>query len=403
MVRVYRYRLYPTRGQDAAMRETLERQRELYNAALQERRDAYKKCGVTITKGMQERQLKAVREDRPEYKVIHTHLLQDTIRRLDLAFQGFFRRVKEIKARRARGEKTTLKAGYPRFKGKGRYRSFTFKDVANRNGVRVVAGGQRVDLTGIGKVKAKLHRPYEGTVKQVSVTLDGDGHWYTTFSCVDVPPKPLSKTGMTVGVDVGLKHFATLSTGGQPISNPRPFVRAQKRLAAAHRKVARRVRQSGRRRKAVALLGKQSARVANVRRDFHHKVALDLVRRFDTIKVEDLNVLGLARGILAKHVLDAAWGSFFTILAGKAESAGREFLRVDPRGTSQDCSGCGKRVFKPLVVRVHICPFCGLVLDRDHNAALNIEQRPGYGRRRRDAQWHVSLIPRSPSLAPSSA
>lgn len=392
MLRVYRYRLYPTRAQDVTLRETLSRQRELYNAALQERRDAYRNHGLSISKGMQERQLKDVRVVRPEYKSIHTHLLQDTLHRLDKAFKAFFRRVKA-------GEE---KPGYPRYKGRGRYRTFTFKDVANRNGVRIVAGGQRVELTGIGRVKVKLHRPIAGTVKQVSVTLNGDGHWYVAFACVDVPADPLPVTGASVGVDVGLKTFATLSTG-EEIANPRPFVRAQKRLADAHRRVARRKKGSARRRKAVELLGRQSDRVARARRDFHHKEALKLVRRFDTIKVEDLNILGLAAGMLAKHVLDAAWGLFFTILASKAESAGRELHRVDPRGTSQECSRCGATARKALVVRIHICPECGLVLGRDHNAAINVEKRPGHGRRRRGEQWHVPLIPRSPSLTPSSA
>lgn len=178
---------------------------------------------------MQERQIKDVRVVRPEYKAIHTHLLQDTLHRLDKAYKAFFRRVQA-------GEE---KPGYPRFKGRGRYRTFTFKDVANRNGARIVANGQRVDLSGIGRVKVKLRRRVEGTVKQVSVTLGGDGHWYVAFACVDVPSKPLPSSGQSVGVDVGLKTFATLSTG-EEVANPRPFVRAQKRLANAHRRVARR-------------------------------------------------------------------------------------------------------------------------------------------------------------------
>src|SRR5690606_15294946 len=173
--------------------------------------------------------------------------------------------------------------------------------------------------------------------------LDGDGHWYACFCCDDVPAQPLPATGQSVGVDVGIKSFATLSSGEQ-IENPRYYERAQANLRRAQRCVARRKRGSNRRRKAVLLLRKQHDKIRRTRLDFHHKVALGLVRRFDVIAVEKLNIKGLARGMLAKQVQDAAWGGFVTILQGKAECAGREVWQVDPRGTSQRCSKCGTTV-----------------------------------------------------------
>jgi putative transposase len=382
------------------LRETLERLRELYNAALQERREAYRKQGITLSAYSQMAELCGVREVREDIKAIHTHLLQDAITRLDRAYRAFFRRCKS-------GETP----GFPRFKGKGRYRTFTFKDAKNRNGARLLAGGQRLELAGVGKLKIKLHRPMEGVLKQVSVTLDGDGHWYAAFACADVPEKPLPGTGKRTGIDVGITTFATLSNG-EEVPNPRPYEAAQRRLKRAQQRVARkRNKRTVRRRKAVALLGKQHATVERVRRDFHHKTALELVQRFDCIKVEDLNIRGLAAGMLAKQVHDAAWGQFIEILAGKAESAGRELIKVDPRGTSQECSRCGAVVRKSLAVRVHsslargtarfdACPECGLVLGRDHNAAIIVEKRPGHGRRGRIEQWLDPSIPRSPCLAP---
>ena len=363
MRRVYRYRLYPTRMQDAAMHETLERLRELYNAALQERRDAYRAAGKAPTCYEQQKSLIEVREVRPEYRAIHTHLLQDALTRLDRAYAAFFRRCKA-------GETP----GYPRFKGRGRYHTFTFKDAAHGNGAKVVAGGKRVRLAGIGNVKVKMHRPYEGRVKQIAVTLDGDGHWYVALSCDDVPPKPLPATDRSVGVDVGITTFAALSDGAL-VANPRPLEAARREVVRAQRRVARRTRGSRRRRKARVLLAKHHARVANARKDFHHKTARDLVRRYDRIAIEDLHVRGLAGGMLARPVHDAAWAQFATILAGKAESAGRELVRVDPRGTSQTCSACGCEVRKVLAVRVHACPHCGYVADRDLNAARNIHTR----------------------------
>ena len=385
MVRVYRYRIYPTRAQDAALRETLERLRELYNAALQHRRDAYRKRGEGVSAYGQMRELAGVREVRPEYAEIHTHLLQDALTRLDRAYRAFFRRVKA-------GETP----GFPRFKGRGRYRTFTFKDAANHNGVRLLAGGKRVKLAGIGNVKVKLHRPVGGRIKQASVSLDGDGHWYIAFACADVPARPLPPLDTSVGIDVGITTFAALSDGTM-VDNPRPYEMAQRSLATAQRRASRRKRGSKRRRKAVELLAKQSARVQRVRLDFHHKTAHAIVQRFGSIAVEDLNVKGLARMRLAKQVHDAGWAQFTTILANKAESAGREFYRVDPRGTSQECSGCQERVPKGLRVRVHACPHCGLVLDRDVNAAVNVQAR-GH-RVRGGASRKRPVESRSPFLA----
>lgn len=368
------------------MLEILERLRELYNAALEEWRDGYRKQGIRVTKKMQDHQLKELREVRPEYAGIHAHLLQDAITRLERARQAFFKRVKS-------GDKP----GYPRFRGKGRYRTFTFKDAANRKGVRFVAGGRRLYLHGVGNVRIRMHRPKQGTLKQVSVTLDGDGHWYAAMVCTDVPTKPLESTGESTGVDLGITTFATLSSG-EELDNPRPYVAAQRKLKNAQRAVSRkRNKRSQRRRKAVGLLAKRHAKVERVRRDFHHRTAKGLVKRFDSIAVEDLNIKGLAGGMLAKHVQDAGWAQFISILADKAECAGRELIKVDPRGTSQECSRCGALVPKALAVRIHACPECGLVIGRDHNSALVVQ---GRGRRLRGGLGSGRPVePRSPCLA----
>ena len=386
MLRVYRYRLYPTRAQEATLHETLVRLRELYNAALQERRDAYRKFGVSVGCAAQQKAIKFVREVRPEYGAIHSHLMQDALTRLDRAYSAFFRRVKA-------GEKP----GFPRFKGPGQYRTFTFKDAVNNNGVKLVAGGRRMRLAGVGKVKVRLHRPIEGRIKQVSVTFSGDGHWYVAFVCDQVPQKLLPPTGIDIGIDVGLKAFATFSDGSEAIPNPRHLDKAKRELTLASRRVSRRKRGSKRRRKAVRILARKHARVQRTRLDFHHKTALDIVRRADRIFAEDLNVKGLASGMLARSVHDAAWTQFLTTLASKAESAGREFYRVDPRGTTQTCSECGERVPKDLSVRTHACPHCGLVMDRDENAARNIV-RLGRSRRGGVADGPADE-PRSPLLA----
>jgi putative transposase len=385
VVKAFRYRLYPTRAQDAALRSTLERLRRLYNAALEERREAYRKQGVSVTRAQQEKALTEIKRAEADYADDHTHLLQDVTTRLDRAFQAFFRRCKA-------GENP----GYPRFKGRGRYHTFTFKDAAHGNGAKVVAGGQRVQLAGIGKVKFKLHRPLRGRLKTVSITLDSDGHWYAVFTCDRVPAELLPPTGAETGLDVGIASFATLADG-ETIDNPRPLEHAQQKLTKAQRRRARKRAGSNRRRKAARLEAKHHARVRNARKDFHHKTARALVRRFDRIVVEDLNVKGLAGGMLARPVHDAGWAQFLTILACKAESAGRDNPRVNPAGTSQTCSGCWAHVPKDLSVRVHQCPHCGLVLDRDANAARNLLR---LGRSlRREGAW----VPSTTREAPASA
>jgi len=361
VIRVYRFRLYPTRAQEAALGNTLTRLRWLYNAALEERREAYRRQGVSITKAMQERALTAIKRELPDYAPLHTHLLQDVITRLDRAFQAFFRRVKAGHA-----------PGFPRFKARDRFSTFTFKDAGKGNGAAVVAGGKRLRLHGIGNVKMKAHREMEGALKTIGVTLDSDGHWYALLTREGLP-KPLPPTGRGVGIDVGLASFLATSDGDL-VANPRPLEAARQKVVRAQRAVSRKRRGSRRRRKAVARLAKHHARVRNTRKDFHHKTARALVRRYDAISVEDLNIKGLARGMLARPIHDAAWAQFTTILSAKAEEAGRTLVRVDPRGTSQRCSGCDAEVPKDLSVRVHRCPHCGLTMGRDVNAARNIHR-----------------------------
>ena len=387
MVRVYRYLLRPSRAQAVAMYCLLELLRELYNAALQERRDAWVKQCQRVSAYGQMRQLIGIREDRPEFASIHVHLLQDAITRVDRAFAAFFRRCKTHDG----------KPGHPRFKGRGRYRTFTFKDASNRNGAALVSGGKRVRLAGIGNVRVRLHRPIEGRIKQVSVTLAGDGRWYVAFICDNVPAHPLPPTGHETGIDLGISCFVALSDG-EKVSNPRPMESAQFEIRQAQRRVSRRKRGSQRRRKAVAVLARKHAHVQAVRREFHRNLAANLCQRFDRIGIEDLNVLALSRGILAKQVQDAGWGQFTTILRAKAESAGREVVDVDAHGTSQECSACGRWVHKDLSVRIHQCP-CGYTADRDVNAARNVLQRMGRIRRGEVADVGLLNDPRSPCLA----
>jgi putative transposase len=358
--KTFKYKLNPTPEQERTLAFVLRRCRELYNAALQERRDAWQKCGVSVTVADQSIQLPAVKDVRPEYRDIHSQVLQDVLTRLDRAFQAFFRRVKN-------GETP----GYPRFQGANRYTSFTYKQFGNGaaldNGFLV--------LSKIGRLALRWSRPMEGTPKTVTISREAGG-WYVCFSCTDVPMRPLAPTGQETGIDLGLESFATLADG-QRIFNPGWYRKAERTLKTAQRRVSRRKKGSNRRGKAVTLLAKAHQKVRRQRQDFHHKTALALVRANDTIYHEDLQTANMLKNRhSAKSISDAGWSQFLSVLAFKAAYAGKRVVAVPPAYTSQRCAGpgCGAMVRKGLSVRWHACPECGASLHRDHNAAKNIER-----------------------------
>jgi putative transposase len=363
--------LRPTPAQARALEEILWRCRELYNAALEQRITAYQRRRVSVSRYEQEAELKEIRAEFPEYEAIHSHVLQDVLARLEKTYQAFFRRVQ-------RGEK----AGFPRFKGRNRFHSFSFKEYGN--GARLDNGF--LALSKIGRVSIHWSRPIEGTPKTVTISREADG-WYVAISCADVPMKPLPPTGKETGIDLGLESFATLATG-QRICTPAYYRKAEAYLRRCQRRVARRKKGSHRRWKAVVLLAKAHQHIARQRRDFHHKEAHKLVTQYDVIYHEDLRVANMVQNrSLAKSICDAGWSAFLTILTFKAASAGKRVVAIDPAFTSQRCSGpsCGIMVQKGLSVRWHLCPECGTSLHRDHNAALNIlrlgqeQSGPGYG------------------------
>jgi putative transposase len=357
--------------------------RTLYNTALEQRITAWQRCCVCLTRSQQEAKLKDVRAEFPEYAAIHSHVLQDVLARLDKTYQAFLRRM-------ANGEKP----GFPRFQGRERYHSFTYKEYGN--GARLDNGS--LVLSKIGRIAVHWSRPMNGTPKTVTISHEADG-WYVCFSCAEVPIEPLPRTGHETGIDVGLKVFL-ITADGDPTPNPRSYRTAERALKKAQRRVSRRKKGSKRRRKAVRVLAKRHPNVRRQRLDFHHKTALDLVRAYDTIYVEALQPANLCRrpapkpnengtyehngasrkAGLNKSIQDAGWRQFLSILAYKAACAGKRVDAVPPASTSQDCSGCGERMQISLSVRTHVCTNCGLILDRDENAARNIFWR---GRRLR--------------------
>jgi putative transposase len=264
--------------------------------------------------------------------------------------------------------------GFPRFRAAHRFNSLTYPQL----GFRVA--DRHLHVSKVGAVKIKLHRPIEGRIKTLTLKREA-GQWFACFSG-EVEPRPLPPSTESIGLDVGLTHFATLSDG-TAIANPRHARRAERQMRRAQRRIARRRTGSAGRREAVRLFQAAQAHVRRQRADMQHKLSRWLVDRYRLIAVEDLNIKGLTGGMLAKPVHDAAWSSFIDKLAYKAESAGRILAKVDPRGTSQLCL-CGAHVPKPLNQRWHQCPACGLSAARDHVSAQLILWR---GLRLQDATW----------------
>jgi putative transposase len=364
MRQTYKYRLHPTPIQAQALEAVLARCRALYNVALEQRKTWWQRGqGKSATYYQQKAELPDLKAACPDYAEVSAQVLQDVILRVERTFAVFFRRLRA-------GEK----AGYPRFQGAGRYHSFTYPQYG---GGAVLDGGV-LSLSKLGRIPIRLHRPLQGTPKTVTISREADG-WYACISCADVPAQPLPPTGQETGIDVGLKVFL-VTADRESVENPRHYRKAERALRKAQRRVVRRKQGSNRRRKAVALLKRKHQKIARQRRDFHHKAALALLRHYDVIYLEDLQVRNLVRNPrLAKSISDAGWAQFRTILSAKAAWAGRRVVAVPPAFTSQDCSGvlpdgspCPERVQKSLSIRTHVCPRCGLVLDRDANAASNI-------------------------------
>ena len=368
----YKFRLYPTSKQVQALSWTIDRCRELYNAALQERRDAYRMVGKSISYYDQAKQLAAIKQDRQEYQEIHSQVLQDVLRKVDKAFKAFVARCK-------RGDTP----GFPRYKGRNQFDSFTYPQVGF-----CLTHDNRITLSKIGSLKVKLHREIKGTIKTCTIKREGDA-WYVVFAC-EVEADALEANHKAVGIDLGLLHFATLSTG-ETIENPRHYRKAEKRLERLQQALSRKKRGSRRRRKAVKQVAKLHRKVSNQRRDFLHKQSRKLVNTYGTIVLEELQPVNMrkrpkpkqdengkylpngagAKGGLNKSIVDAGWGMFQQFCTYKAANAGRAMLFVNPNYTSQICSGCGQVRKKALSERWHSCE-CGTELDRDHNAAINI-------------------------------
>ena len=384
MRRAYKFRIYPTSGQASRATLCLRDHQRMYNAALEERREAWKRRKVSVRYGQQSAQLRDIRACDPDQGRWSFSSQQATLRRLDKAMAAFYRRCKAGQT-----------PGYPRFKARDRWDSVEWPK--DGDGCRWKPGIGRVYLQGVGHVKVHAHRPVEGTVKTIGLKREGR-RWYVVLSCDDVPACPLPPTGRQVGVDVGVARFATTSDG-EVIANPRFTREGAAELTAAQQSLSQKKRGSVNRRRARAKVAEVHRRIRNRRTDFHHKTARALVSSCDVIALENLNTAGMtkcpapkpdpdqpgvylpnqaaAKSGLNKSILDAGWAQFANILLAKVEETGRRVIFVNPACTSIDCHQCGAKCTRPQQNTV-ICPVHG-PLDADCNGALNIATRAGLG------------------------
>ena len=380
--KTYLYRIYPTKKQVQVLTTWLGLCCEVYNAALQERRDAYRMAGVSVSYSHQCAELPGCKEVRPDLAEVNSQVLQDAVKRVDRAFDNFFRRVKE-------GQK----AGYPRFRARFRYDSLTFKQYQNSFNVQSSKKHEgTLILSKIGQVKMVMHRPLVGTPKMAIVKRTPTGKW---FVCVSVEMGEHEAEGEetpqthktearneqgerwpaseeAVGIDVGLHTFAYLSTGEQ-IENPRFFREEEGALARAQRKLSKAPKGSKQREQRRKVVARVHERIKHRRKNFIEQETCKLLKRFGFLAVEALTVRNMIKNpTLSKSIADASWSAFIQTLLAKAEEAERIVVRVNPAYTSQTCSACGHRQQMPLSIRVYECPQCDLVIHRDHNGSINI-------------------------------
>ncbi len=363
MRKTFKYRVKPNQEILKKAERWLCLCRKLYNDCLEQRIIAYKTTKNTISCYNQIKQLPQLKKMRPEFKSVNSQTLQDVVERLDKAYQGFFRRVKNKFSKSSRIWNNKEKAGFPRFKGQRRYDSFTLK----QSGWKLQ--GNQLTIQKIGTFNIVLHRAIEGDIKTITIHKDLTNKWFVSFSCDNVPQKLLKKTGKEIGIDMGCESFLTDSNGDK-VDNPRFFKNSQDILKMRQQRLSQKKRVSNCRRKARVLIAKIHQKIFNQRKDFHLKIVNKLIKENDKIYIEELKSWKTFKG-LNRSMRDVAWFQFFNRLCFKAEEAGREVVKVPAKRTSQLCSECGQIVEKDLSVRIHKCS-CGLKIDRDWNAALNI-------------------------------
>ncbi|MCK9308607.1 MAG: IS200/IS605 family element RNA-guided endonuclease TnpB [Methanoculleus sp.] len=359
MLQAYKYRMYPNREQVASLLQHIHACRFVYNSSLEQKIRVYEQEGQKLSCFDLNTRLPAFKEEHPWLKEVNSQSLQSANKNLDNAFTRFFRE----------------KKGFPRFKSKKNpVQSF---QVPQHYTVDFERG--QIKLPKIGEVKTTLHRTFTGKMKYATVSVTSTGKWFISILVDDGNPEPAPvpfALDTTLGIDVGLTDFATLSTG-EKVENPRLLKNSLQRLKVLQQRVSRKVKGSKNRQKAIQQLARCHEKVANQRNDFLHTLSFRVVSENQAIAVESLNVAGMQKNhCLARNISDASWSTFFTMLEYKCRKYGKTLLKIGRfEPSSKICSTCGylKRDLT-LSDREWVCPDCGTHHDRDINAAINIKK-----------------------------
>ncbi|MEH7237116.1 RNA-guided endonuclease InsQ/TnpB family protein [Bacillus sp. JJ1562] len=370
----YKFEIYPTEDQKVTFERWISICRMQYNSALLDKQRIYKKENRNYKRPDMQKQQTLDKKVTPLLKEVPSQPLQEVFFRLEKAFEKFFRK----------------EAKYPKLKKHKDYNSITFTQFGmarqasknpktgkvKRQLVRRAASlgkGGKLQISNLGLIDINFHRKLDGKVKQVIIKRQGN-RWFAIFSVErHVNQTVLSGALKTTGIDLGIKKFAVLSDGTE-IENPSFLRKKEKQLKRAQRKLSNKKKGSSNWKKQCAKVNKVHSKVANQRKDFLHKQSYNISNTYGIVCVEDLKIKNMIKNRhLSKSIHDAGWGMFRSFLSYKCERNGGLLVKVKPQYTSQNCSGCENVVKKSLSVRTHVCPKCGLVLDRDHNAAINIE------------------------------
>jgi len=352
----YKFRLYPEKKQEEKLLWTLDKCRFIYNSLL----DKSQKENLNWIE--LSALLPKLKEEYPELKSVYSKVIQYENDKL-------FNNLKTLSQLKKNGKRM----GRLRFKGKNWLKSFTY----NQSGFKLIEVGKRhqiLHLSKIGDIKIRCHRNIKGKVKQITIKKERSCKWFALISIEEEISIKNQSINKVVGIDLGLNNIIYDSDNNK-IINPKHLKKHEKRLILLQKRLSKKKKSSKNREKVRLRLARQYEKLTNIRNDFLHKISRSYVDNYDAIGMENIHIKNFVKNNrLSKSILDASWGKLRQFISYKAERAGKIFVTVDCRGTTQRCSQCGNIVAKDLSERIHKCPYCGFIAPRDYNSALDVRR-----------------------------
>jgi putative transposase len=366
-MRTYKFRVYPSKKQEELLNKHLWLAKNLWNELLELCKQMYEDFDYFPTKSTLQLMVKNHGLYAQTQQEIAHRVFNATFRIFKLRKQG-------------------KECGFPRFKSIDRMKSLHYPQYETGFWL-----DRKLKVTPFGEIAIKKHREITGGIKTLTLKKEASGKWFAVFTAEEEKPMPKENRGEAVGIDLGLKTFATLSNG-MKINNPRHFKGYEERLAFVQRKFSRKKKRSTNRKRAKLKVAKLHEKISDCRKDFLHKITTKLVNDYSFIASERLASQKMAEENYGKQINDAGWNMFANMLAYKAEGAGCRVVFVDPKNTTKECNRCGTITEKTLRDRMHNCPCCGLTIDRDLNAAYVILKRATEGHSGSNASGNATIV-----------